>query len=870
MGRKQKLKKERKAATAAESIKLLQRGDLFWTAFIGLCILMIYPPFFRGLFFSKEFLPTHAFSALLFSLWWIHKLSVKKDKAFLIHPLDYAVLGLVTAYAVSLIPAVNTRAALGELLKNINYFMAFWMAAEATREIRKPQLLLNVLLASAALVALLGIGAAAGTFDYPGAFMGGRIYSSFQYPNTLATYVTAAFFISMTLLLDCQYKWGKYIYSSINFTMLFVLIFTYSRGAWLVFPLIFGMYLIGLSKGKRAAAVVQFIQAVVPVILCLQGFSAAISGGMQLKAWFWYLTGIALTIALAVLSDLLIKRIPRLNKKTIIAAVGVCFAAFAAVAGTFYRLIPQSILERLSRISLEQSSAGARLEFYRDAFKIIKDYPIFGAGGGGWKSLYQGYQSRLYWTTEVHSYFLQVWVESGTLGFIALIAVCVILAYEMYKLLTAKEIDTSVRNHIWAAFVGAFAIGVHSLIDFNLSLGAVALFLWFLIGVVRGGISYIKEGTDTRAEPGRRYSSAGAFVTAMSVLVIVVSFSLLIGEIKAERANKYLAEGNIQKGIDAYDAATRFDPFNSEYRIQKALVLEFAGEETGDVSFMDKAEEEYRKALKYDGYNAKNYSAAGFFYLKTGQAEKGFKCIDKAIELHPYLIDYYEEKAFAYKDLVKFLIENKNPEEAAKYIQSTLEIANDIRLVNEKSQRPIEMTYSLLTDLEKLAFMGNDIGNRKVHRLADRIVFATTQMFDTAEDNVPDFWRMSNSEGGSIDTRIIEEDGERMLRLENSGNDLGYIYTRDFALQPDEWYLLTFKARGNVNPVNFRVYIRSRSGERTQGAITSVEVSEEWQEYELEVLTTKDIEPGNQYIRIDHRGNDTGYVEIKDIVLREW
>ena len=110
----------------------------------------------------------------------------------------------MTAYAVSLIPAVNTRAALGELLKNINYFMAFWMAAEATREIRKPQLLLNVLLASAALVALLGIGAAAGTFDYPGAFMGGRIYSSFQYPNTLATYVTAAFFISMTLLLDCS------------------------------------------------------------------------------------------------------------------------------------------------------------------------------------------------------------------------------------------------------------------------------------------------------------------------------------------------------------------------------------------------------------------------------------------------------------------------------------------------------------------------------------------------------------------------------------------------------------------------------------------------------------------------------------------
>ena len=99
---------------------------------------------------------------------------------------------------------------------------------------------------------------------------------------------------------------------------------------------------------------------------------------------------------------------------------------------------------------------------------------------------------------------------------------------------------------------------------------------------------------------------------------------------------------------------------------------------------------------------------------------------------------------------------------------------------------------------------------------------------------------------------------------------MGYIYTRDFALQPDEWYLLTFKARGEVDPKNFRIYIRSRSGESSQGSITSIKVSEEWQEYELEVLTTADIEPGNQYIRIDHRGNDTGYFEIKDIILREW
>ncbi len=874
MGRKQKLKKERKEAAATHEAQPAEKTGLFWTVFIALCILMIYPPFFRGLYFSKEFLPTHAFFALLFGLWWIYKLSEKKDTGFLTCPLDYAVLGIVLAYTVSLIPAVNIRAAIGELLKNINYFIAFWLAAEMTKELKKPQLLLNILLASATLVALLGIGAAAGTFNYPGAFSGGRIYSSLQYPNTLATYLTAAFFISMTLLLNCEHKWGRYVYPGINFTLLLVFIFTYSRGAWLAFPFIMVLYLIGLSRDKRISAVVIFIMTLLPTLFCLQGFSSAISDGVQSKAWLWYLAGTALTVALALFSRFAVKYVSRLNKKTVIAAAGAGFAVLAVLAGTLYRYIPESILRRLSLISLEQQSAATRLEYYRDAFKIIKDYPIFGAGGGGWASLYQGYQSRLYWTTEVHSYFLQTWVETGTLGFAILCATCLILAYEMFKFLRKKETDAGYRNYVWVAFVGAFAIGAHSVIDFNLSLGAVALFLWFLIGIVRGGISYGEEGADTPIKPKRYISPVAAryylFTILPAMLVIVFSLGLLIGEVRAGEAGRYMQEGYLSEALEVYDEATRFDPFNTVYRAEKAQVLEFIGQHTEETSFMQRAGEEYEKALKYDRYSSKNHSVAGFYYLKTGQAEKGFEHIERAIKLHPYLIDYYEEKAFAYKELVEYMIENRNPEEAAGYIQKTLAIAEDIRLLNENSSRPVETTYRLLTDLERLAFMGDEVDNRRIHRIADRIVFATIRMFDTSDDHIPDFWRTGNSEGGAIDTVIKEEGDERVLRLENPGDGRGYIYTGNFALQPDEWYLLTFKAKGDINPKNFRVYIRSRSGEGTQGSLSSVKISEEWQEFELEFQTTEDIEPGNQYIRIDHRGNDNGYLEIKDIIIREW
>jgi O-antigen ligase len=1005
MGRKQKLRQERKAAIAAEALQPDKKGGLFWIVLTGLCALMLYPPFFRGLFFSREFLPTHAFSALLFGLWWIYKLSVKKDASFLTHPLDYAVLGLVAAYAISLIPAVNTRAAIGELLKNSNYFIAFWLAAEMTGELKKPQFLLNILLANAVLVALLGIGAAAGTIDYPGAVISGRISSSLQYPNTLATYMMAAFFISTTLYLNCEHKWGRFIYPGTNFTLLLVLIFTYSRGAWLAFPVIMVLYLIGLSGGKRIGAVVLFVVTLVPALLCMQGFSSAITAGAQARVWLWYLAGAVLTIGLAQLNQFIVKHVSGINKKTAIAVAGAGIVVLAVLAGvlfsarqpimlahsadeedswktvrreindikpdtdytvvldidsknpeekqyswrvviqsindkgeassiltqagsqtdgvetqelpfstmpdtekirlifynyfanthavydniniyegedrsnpipvmTSFKYIPENIVQRFSSISLKESGASSRFEFYRDALKIIKDYPILGAGGGGWQSLYQGYQSRLYWTTEVHSYFLQLWVETGTLGFAVLCGVCIILAFETFKLLRAKGTDASGRNCTWAAFVGAFAIGAHSVIDFNLSLGAVALFLWFLIGIVRGGMSYIKEDSETTIKPKKHGSTVAAryyaFTMLPVILIVAASLSLLAGEVMAGKAGGYLGEGYLTEALAAYDSATRFDPFKSEYRVAKAQVLDIMGRHTEDASYIQRAGMEYEKAIKYDGHSAKNHSAVGFYYLTVGQAEKGFEHIEKAVQLHPYNIDYYEQKAYAYKELIEYMIENRNPDGAMEYIQKTLGIAEDMRFLNEKSSQPIEMTHRLLTDLEKLAFMGSEADNRRIHRIANRIVFATTQMFNTNGDHIPDFWRIGNSEGGSIDTQIIEEKGERVLRIENKGNGLGYIYTRDFALQPDEWYLLTFKARGEIDPKNFRIYIRSRSGESTQGSITSIKVSEEWQEYELEVLTTADIEPGNQYIRIDHRGNDTGYFEIKDIILREW
>src|SRR5690606_30831287 len=99
----------------------------------------------------------------------------------------------------------------------------------------------------------------------------------------------------------------------------------------------------------------------------------------------------------------------------------------------------ENIYSRLQNISLNEHSSQARIAFYKDAFKVIKDYPILGTGGGGWLTLYQMYQSYLYWTTQAHNYFLQMWIEVGTVGLGLFIASILVLVYKLFKLYRATE-----------------------------------------------------------------------------------------------------------------------------------------------------------------------------------------------------------------------------------------------------------------------------------------------------------------------------------------------------------------------------------------------------------------------------------------------
>jgi len=167
-------------------------------AFWGLAVLIFIPPYFRGLFFAPEQERALIFGAVIFWIAWLWKW-LKRDYSFLSHPLDYCVLVFPAVYLISAFQAANYGLAVDEVVKTTLYFLVYWLAARLVRNEMHITKLMQIVYISAVGVALAGLATATGIIYINDGFLNGRIYSTFQYPNALASYLAAVLFIGLYL-----------------------------------------------------------------------------------------------------------------------------------------------------------------------------------------------------------------------------------------------------------------------------------------------------------------------------------------------------------------------------------------------------------------------------------------------------------------------------------------------------------------------------------------------------------------------------------------------------------------------------------------------------------------------------------------------
>lgn len=336
---------------------------------IALAVVLIYPPYLQGLFFEEHILPTGAYVFSLFIVFCIYKW-LKNDFTLLITPIDYLSFCFIAVYFISLTVAVHTRSAIIELLKYCIYFSVFRMITDLANSIKIKLVLLKIIIVSAVGVSILGLDSANGeiivkvinklftALGYEknilfGLFVNGRVHSTLQYPNAMASYCMAVFFITIAFLTRKTKILEKIQYSFCAFLLLLTFILTQSSGATLIFPLGVIILVATLRSKEKITGLLYTISiSIVALIISILIKPYLSNSVFNTKAFIYILGGSVVSILLSVLLCFIDDFLKKVSWKVygIIAVVAVIFLSIIS----YYAVTNSSSLELSHHVGEEE------------------------------------------------------------------------------------------------------------------------------------------------------------------------------------------------------------------------------------------------------------------------------------------------------------------------------------------------------------------------------------------------------------------------------------------------------------------------------------------------------------------------------------
>lgn len=668
-------KKKKKTEKTIHKNLTTKQPKISWlptAVFIAAGILIFYPPYFQGLFFPKEMFITHIITALIFTAVWVQKI-INKDYSFIKTPLDWAIIAYAGAYLLSLIGAVHIGEAIYEFLKALNYFMIYWIITQLVKNYKDYENILRILLASAAGVAVVGILAAAGVTDYPGAFDKNTIRSTLQYSNAAAAYLAVMSLIGLTLWIREKNSAMKLIYAAVTYILMLVTLAAASKGALLIFMVGALLFLLTMPQEYRIKSIYSLLAALLIALIISSRYIPAIGNEQNRNSILLVFLGVLLIICAQGLWELISRVANKLEKKyTIAATLAVVLLAsgifaYYVVSHTEIFISEETTQEVSSLTDMESTSFTSRMDFNRWALAIVKDYPVFGTGAGGWNALYHQYADKLAWTTKVHNHFLQVWVEAGTIGILAFISIWVFFLMALYRIYRARkqeDEDFTVEQQIMVlgSSISALALGLHAAIDFDLSMPCLAILLWILFALLRSAviITNIENITINVESPVINVILA----PAMALVLLICGSSYALADnyarkgqeslqimTKAETADKRTAE--LIKAENNYKKAINLDSCNAGYHANMAQINAVIFKQTQAGSpevarnYRNRAFEELEKCYKLAPYDLKAIKLCINTSAQLGDIDEAIKQTQRAVTANPWDINAYNAAASA-------------------------------------------------------------------------------------------------------------------------------------------------------------------------------------------------------------------------------
>lgn len=295
-----------------------QENPWFLVAVVLLAGLLFFPPYFRGLFFPKEQLVAFIVALWAFFAVWMYK-SGRRDLTFFRNPIDYFALAVVVCYFIAIFGAANYRLAVQGFIKIALFFLVYWVSSELCKKEQWRQVLTAVLYATGVGVALAGLGAAFGVVEIRDGFVGNRIFSTLQYPNSLAVYLLFMSFIGFYFWANTG-KWFQFLFGAANYLILMTFVGTNSRGGLLVATIMIPVFLLGLAREHRIWVLFSMLFAAGGVLIGSWQFIPSIAAQNVGKAWLFL--GLGLVVVLVGHGVLLLGRHYLGDRQTILALAG--------------------------------------------------------------------------------------------------------------------------------------------------------------------------------------------------------------------------------------------------------------------------------------------------------------------------------------------------------------------------------------------------------------------------------------------------------------------------------------------------------------------------------------------------------------------
>lgn len=522
---------------------------------------------------------------------------------------------------------------------------------------------------------------------------GARLTSVFQYANTYAAYLMAFLFAAVFLVGQSRVWWSKFIHGFMLVPIILSIFLTLSRGGLVLLPVVFVVLLVFLKPHRQLMWILHLAVSGIVTVLILNPVTdfglqlqTTFTASQSLKGWIYVIVGSLISGGLSValekwISPLLEKyTVTIANKKwgTFLIPIGSMIIGalllFVLIGTSAKNILPENIQTRLENINFEQHSVLERLTFYKDAIKVVKDYPVIGAGGGAWSALYQQYQNNPYTSNQAHNFYLQYLVETGILGFVifAALLIYIIVQYIRNYIRATDE----KRGEYFVYFIIAISLLIHSILDFNMSYVYLGIIVFICLGAMSASVE---------SPPLNLKIKAKTFGMACSTVLATASIALLITSItfissvnayqKADEASKTTSDYNLI--VSPLNKSLSGRSYQPDSVALKAALLTQVYKQTHDDSYYQEAEKLLKDALNVEPYNKKLLNGLIELYQSKNNEEEIVEVYQDNAYRYPWDIDWLERYMYSSIQLASSVVDQTKKDQYLNAVLTTMKQIED-------------------------------------------------------------------------------------------------------------------------------------------------------------------------------------------------